>query len=183
MVSGDDVVDVGRALPRAYEQLVRGRRKLKVGAIVFAALSRDEADMGFGFPKAERDALVASDPDTFFLPPQSDMRFQWVCAHLGRLDRDEMRELVVDAWRMCTPKMLHDLPESPGPTAAAWSAIDTGDWELLRPLLHPDLVWHDRDVVVEGRANVIEHLRRGRTPRPPTEVELRDGLIHRWRRR
>ena len=42
--------------------------------------------MGFGFPKAERDGLVASDPETFFLPPTSDLRYQWVCAHLSRLD-------------------------------------------------------------------------------------------------
>jgi hypothetical protein len=57
----------------------------------------------------ERDGLVASDPETFFLPPISDLRYQWVCAQVDRLDDDEMRELVVDAWRMCTPKMLHDL--------------------------------------------------------------------------
>ena len=44
--------------------------------------------MGFGFPKAERDGLIASDPETFFLPPTSDLRYQWVCAHLDRLDDD-----------------------------------------------------------------------------------------------
>ena len=40
--------------------------------------------MGFGFPKAERDGLVASDPETFFLPGTADLRYQWVCAHLDR---------------------------------------------------------------------------------------------------
>ena len=105
---------MGLARPRAYEREIRGRGKLKVGQLVFVAFSRDEADMGFGFPREEREGLVASDPETFFLPGPSDLRYQWVCAHLDRLDDEEMRELVVDAWRMCVPKMLHDVPDQPG---------------------------------------------------------------------
>ncbi|MFC4783695.1 hypothetical protein ACT8ZV_04435 [Nocardioides sp. MAHUQ-72] len=59
MVTSDEVRRVGLALPRAYEQLVRGRWKLKVRQIVFVAFSADETSMGFGFPRAERDGLVA----------------------------------------------------------------------------------------------------------------------------
>ena len=54
--------------PRLRAWRCAGRWKLKVKQIVFVAFSRDETEMGFGFPKAERDGLVASDPDTFFLP-------------------------------------------------------------------------------------------------------------------
>ena len=182
MVTADDVRAIGLTLPRAYAVVVRGRWKLRVGQIVFAALSKDEQDLGFGFPKAERDGLVASDPGTFFLPPTSDLRYQWVCAHLDRLDQQELRELVVDAWRMCTPKMLHELPEQPAPTAAAWAAIDAGEWGELRPLLHPYLHWHDGEVALRGRSQVLAHLQQVPTPRPPTEVEVRDGQLYRWRR-
>lgn len=182
MVLADDVRAVARDLPRAYEVCVRQRWKFRVGQIVFAAFSRDEAEMGFGFPKAERDGLVASDPETFFLPPPSDLRFQWVCAHLDRLDPDEMRELVVDAWRMCTPRMLHELPEQPPPTARAWAAMDAGEWGEVRPLLHPYLHWHDGDAQLRGRTQVLRHLQEHPTPRPPAEVEVRDGRIYRWRR-
>jgi hypothetical protein len=182
VVSADDVRRVGLALPRAYEAMVRGRSKLRVGQIVFAAFSRDETDMGFGFPKAERDGLIESDPERFFLPPTSDLRYQWVCAHLDRLDHDEMRELVVDAWRMCTPKMLHDLPELPAPAAAAWAAIDAGEWGELRPLLHPHVRWHAGGEELRGRTNVLRHLQEVPTPKPPTEVEVRDGQIYRWSR-
>jgi hypothetical protein len=182
VVTADDVRAVGLALPRVYERVVRGRTKLKVGPIVFAAFSKDETDMGFGFPKAERAGLIASDPETFFLPPTGDLRYQWVCAHLDRLDGEEMRELVVDAWRMCTPKMLHELPELPAPSAAAWAAIDAGEWGELRPLLHPYLRWQDGDTVLRGRTNVLRHLQQVPTPRPPLEVEVRDGQVYRWRR-
>src|SRR6478752_4479365 len=111
MVSADDVRSVGLALPRTYEFFTGGRYKLKVRQIVYAAFSKDETDLGF----------------------------QWVCAHLERLDAVEMRELVTDAWRMCTPKMLHDLPEMEPPAAAAWAAIDADEWDDVRRLLHPDL--------------------------------------------
>ena len=180
MATADDVRRVGLALPRAYEVLVRGRWKLRVGQIVFVAFSADETSMGFGFPRAERDGLVASDPETFFLPPTADLRYQWVCARLDRLDPVEMRELVTDAWRMCVPRMLHDLPELPEPAAAAWAAMDAGEWDLVGPLLHPQVQWSDGPVRLTGRLRVLEHLRAHPRPRPPTNVEVRDGRLVRW---
>jgi hypothetical protein len=178
----EDVRRVGLALPRAYEVEVRGRSKLRVGQIVFVAFSRDETQVGFGFPKSERDGLVASDPETFFLPGTADLRYHWVCAHVGRLADDEMRELVVDAWRLCTPKMLHDLPELPEPTMRVWDLVARRDWHGVRPLLHPDLRFDDRDVSLRGRNRVLDHLAGHPTPRPPTTVEIRNGLLHRWKR-
>ena len=179
MTDADAVRRVGLALPRSYEVEVRGRWKLRVGQIVYVAFSRDELSMGFGFPKAERDALVASDPKTFFLPGTSDLRFPWVCAHLPRLDDEEMSELVTDAWRLCTPKMLHDLPELPAPAMAAYAFLDAGKYGELRPLLHRYLHFTDRDVSLRGRSNVLDWMRDHRV-KPPTEVEVRDGQIHRW---
>ncbi len=105
-VSVDQVREVALGLPRAYEALVRGRVKFRVGSIVFVAFSADETLMGFGFPREERQALVDSEPDKFQLPGQGDMRYQWVVARMDALDEDEMRELVTDAWRMCVPKKV-----------------------------------------------------------------------------
>ena len=68
------------------------------------AFSRDETVMGFGFPREWRDALVASRPETFMLPRQSDLRFNWVLVRLAAIDEAEMRELVLDAWAMVVPK-------------------------------------------------------------------------------
>jgi hypothetical protein len=105
-VTGNDVRRVALSLPRASEHLVRDRPKFRVGQIVFVALSRDETTMGFGFPKEERDGLVASEPHKFALPAPSDLRYNWVTARLAELDEDEMTELVVEAWRMCVPKKV-----------------------------------------------------------------------------
>jgi hypothetical protein len=104
MVTIDDVRGVALSLPRAYEVLVRDRVKFRVGRLVFVGFSRDEALMGFGFPKEERAALVESEPEKFQMPTTSDLRYNWVVARLDRLQPEEMRELVVDAWTMCVPK-------------------------------------------------------------------------------
>jgi hypothetical protein len=106
VIGVDDVRAVCAELPRAYEVLVHDRVKWRVGAIVFVAFSRDETVMCFGFPKADRDMLVSSDPAKFLLPRESDLRFNWVCARASALDAVEMRELVVDAWRMVVPKRV-----------------------------------------------------------------------------
>ena len=83
-----------QALPRTYEALVRDRVKFRVGQIVYLAFSRDETMMGFAFPKEEREALVASEPDKFQMPETSDLRFNWVVVRLDAIDDEEMRELV-----------------------------------------------------------------------------------------
>jgi hypothetical protein len=106
MVTVDEVRALALTLPRTSEHLIHDRVKFRVGAIVYVAFSRDETTMGFGYPKQERAALVASDPDLFFLPGKSDLRFNWVCCHLRRLDHEYMTELVTDAWRMVVPKFL-----------------------------------------------------------------------------
>jgi hypothetical protein len=102
----DDVRLVARRLPRSYEVLVRDRIKLRVGRIVYLAFSHDETVLGFAFPKEERDALIAAEPDKFLLPRTSDLRYQWCCVRLDRIDVGELREIVVDAWRMVVPMSL-----------------------------------------------------------------------------
>ena len=106
MVTVADVRALARTLPRSSEHVIHDRVKFRVGAIVYVAFSRDEQSMGFGYPKEQRDALIAAEPDLFFLPRPSDLRFNWVCCHLARLDHDYMTELVTEAWRMVVPKFL-----------------------------------------------------------------------------
>ena len=107
----DDVRDLTAGLPRSYEVLVRGRVKFRVGRIVYLAFSRDETLMGFAFPKEEREAALETYPDRFLRPRPSDMRYQWLVVCLDAIDKDELRELVFDAWRMVVPKKLASLSD------------------------------------------------------------------------
>jgi hypothetical protein len=104
MVTIRDVQRVARPLPRSVEVIVRGRVKFRVGRIVYLSFSRDETVMGFAFPKDWRPVLVEAEPNKFMLPSQADMRYNWVLARLAALDETEMRDFVLDAWRMVVPK-------------------------------------------------------------------------------
>jgi hypothetical protein len=106
MATIESVRELASTLPRSYEVLVRDRVKFRVGRIVYLAFSRDETMMGFAFPKEDRDALIASDPDKFLMPKPSDQRYHWVVVRLDAIDDVEMRELVLDAWRMVVPKRV-----------------------------------------------------------------------------
>jgi hypothetical protein len=106
MATIEGVRELALSLPRSYEALVRDRVKFRVGRIVYLAFSRDETLMGFAFPKEEREALVAAEPDKFMMPKQSDMRYHWVVVRLASIDDAEVRELVLDAWRMVVPKRV-----------------------------------------------------------------------------
>jgi hypothetical protein len=106
MVTVEDVRAVAMSLPRTTEALVHDRVKFRVGRLVYIAFSRDESQMGFAFPKAEREALVASEPEKFLMPSRGDMRYHWVEVRMDAIDETEMREIVIDAWRMAVPKTV-----------------------------------------------------------------------------
>ena len=85
---------------------MRDRVKFRVGRIVYLAFARDETLMGFAYPKDEREALIASDPEKFLMPKPADLRYNWVVVRLAAIDEDEMSELVMDVWRMVVPKSV-----------------------------------------------------------------------------
>ena len=106
MATIEGVRELALSLPRTHEALVRDRVKFRVGRIVYLAFSRDETLLGFGFPKEEREALVASEPDKFLMPRPSDLRYNWAVVRMSAIDDVEMREIVLDAWRMVVPKRV-----------------------------------------------------------------------------
>ena len=110
-VTIDDVRALTAGLPRSYEVFVRGRVKFRVGRIVYLAFSRDQTQMGFAFPREEREAALQTYPDKFVRPKPSDLRYQWLVVRLDAIHPEELRELVLDAWRMVVPKKLAALSD------------------------------------------------------------------------
>ena len=119
------VRELASTLERSYEVLVRDRVKFRVGQIVYLAFSRDETLMGFAFPKDERAELVDSEPHKFMLPPQGDMRYNWVVVRLAEIDHDEMAELVIEAWRMVVPKKVFNAFDRQRTGIAATGEVDS----------------------------------------------------------
>ena len=130
MVTLAEVRAVALSLPRTEEHLVRDWVKFRVGRIVYAAVSPDETIMGFGFPRDERPALIAAEPDRFFLHRPSDQRYQWIDAWMESFAAGEMRELVTDAWRMVVPRRI---AAAPSRTATGSPPARSSGAECLSP--------------------------------------------------
>src|SRR5438034_966142 len=71
-----------------------------------ALLAGEPADAGtnVGWTGSATQGPVASDPTKFLMAEPADVRYHWVQVRLDAIDVTEMRELVLDAWRMCVPK-------------------------------------------------------------------------------
>lgn len=86
-----DLTDIRAAtadLPRSYEVLVRDRIKFRVGRIVFLAVAPDEQTIGIGFPREERAATLATDPEKF---PAAAAVGRAVPVDQGAAGRDRVR--------------------------------------------------------------------------------------------
>ena len=53
----------------------------------------------------DKEALLRSDPDVFFTTPHYD-GYAYVLVRLDRIGREQLAELVEDAWRLRAPKRL-----------------------------------------------------------------------------
>ena len=100
------VLDLAASLPET------GEREYIEDSVAFTFRGRGigyvSADGRYLFVKstlAERDAMVQSRPDVFSEWYTSG-RFGWVRVRLDRIEADEARELVLEAWRLTAPKTL-----------------------------------------------------------------------------
>ena len=179
MVDADDVRRVGLALPRSYEAFIGGRWKLKVRQLVYVAFSRDETAMGFGFPRVERDGLIASDPETFFLPPTSDLRYQWVCARLAGSTPTRCASWSPTPGGCACPRCSTSCPtcrrprRRRGPRSTPAMGRRAPAAAPLPALARP---WRRGPWAHEGARPPA----RRADAEAPTEVEIRDDQVYRW---
>lgn len=107
MATEEDVRRIALSLPETIEKpwfntpgfrvkdkgFLRIRSEAEGGLVVFVA------DLG------EKEALLASEPDTFFTTPHYD-GYPVVLVNLQAIDVDELRELISDSWCLKAPKRV-----------------------------------------------------------------------------
>ena len=107
MVTHEDVRRIALSLPGTTEQeSYGGRPSWRTKPRMFTWI-RDEPEALVVWVESveERDALIASDPGTFFTTPHYD-RQPIVLVHLEAVDHDEARELITESFRLRAPKSL-----------------------------------------------------------------------------
>jgi hypothetical protein len=101
----DTLRRIALALPEAVEQETWGTPTFRVRKRIFVMLAEGEREAWVKSTHDEQRALTQMDPETFFVPPYVGPS-GWVGVRFRTVDRDEMRELLTEAWRLTAPKRL-----------------------------------------------------------------------------
>jgi hypothetical protein len=106
MASWADVVAIGTALPETEESTWFRTPALKVRGKSFCRMKEDGETLVIQVLDLEdKEALLRSEPELFFTTPHYD-GYAYVLVRLGRIGREQLAELVEDAWRLRAPKKL-----------------------------------------------------------------------------
>jgi len=91
------------ALPEAHESSHMGTPDFRVRNKIFATIPpTSPGRVVLKMTPANVDALVRRDPATFV----DVWRGRWIGIELARLTREEIRELMADAWQVAAPKSV-----------------------------------------------------------------------------
>lgn len=101
----DTVRKLALALPESTELETWGQPTFRVRKKIFVMFSDGEQEAWVKSTHDEQRALVQMDPKTFFVPPYVGPS-GWVGVRFRTVDREEMRELVTEAWRLTAPKRV-----------------------------------------------------------------------------
>jgi len=101
----DTVRKLALALPESTELATWGQPTFRVRKKIFVMFSDSEREAWVKSTHDEQRALVQMDPETFFVPPYVGPS-GWVGVRFRTVDREEMRELVTEAWRLTAPKRV-----------------------------------------------------------------------------
>lgn len=112
----DDVRAIMLALPRVEEGTSYDTPAFRVGKRLIARLHQDGESLVVKVDPQEREALLETQPDTFFITVHYLGEPQWVLARLAVVDPGELRELLTEAWRRLAPQRI----------VAAYDAGDLG---------------------------------------------------------
>jgi hypothetical protein len=102
-VRRDTIRRFALSLPGAEERETWETATFRVRNRIFMMFSVLERHAWVKSSRDEQQALIAQEPETFFVPPYVGPS-GWVGIVIRTVDPDEMRELLTEAWRLTAPK-------------------------------------------------------------------------------
>jgi hypothetical protein len=93
------------ALPDAEERETWGDITFRIRNKMFVVMGADGREASIKATREEQQALIHEAPETYYVPSYVGQH-GWVGVRVSKADRDEVRELVTEAWRMTAPKRL-----------------------------------------------------------------------------
>ena len=105
MVTENEFRSLALSLPETEEKETWNQPTFRVGGKIFAWLGKPNRPAGIKLSQEEREELIASDPQKFFMVAE-DTKGPWMRVDHEAIDADEMLELLTDAWRNVAPKRV-----------------------------------------------------------------------------
>ena len=96
---------IALSLPESEERETWETATFRVRNKIFVMFSDQERELWIKSDFDEQRALTQTDPGTYFVPPYVGPS-GWVGVRIGTVDREELSELVTEAWRLTAPKRL-----------------------------------------------------------------------------
>jgi hypothetical protein len=107
MATENDVREIALGLPETEERPSYGTPGFRVRDRLFARIREPGVLMLRVADEGEKDFLIRAEPEKFFTTPHYD-GYPSVLVRLAAVDREELAELLADAWRTRAPKRLAD---------------------------------------------------------------------------
>ncbi len=108
MADWETVRELVGALPEVEERTSYGEPAFSVKGKLFVWMSPNRDARGalaLRVDPDEKDLILESNPDVYFTVPHYD-GYPSVLVRLGRIDHEELRERIEDAWLLRAPKRL-----------------------------------------------------------------------------
>jgi hypothetical protein len=104
-VTWEDVARAGLVLPEVEEATSYGTPALRLRGKLLVRLRDDSETLALRVDPEERLALVHEQPETFYVTPHYQ-DYPFVLVRLAAADREELEELLAEAWLLSAPKRL-----------------------------------------------------------------------------
>ncbi|WP_127579614.1 MmcQ/YjbR family DNA-binding protein [Paenibacillus koleovorans] len=93
------------AMPEAEEQDHWGKSSFRVRGKIFAVFQEDGVSLLLKASPETRTAFTTMDPDVYTVPSKYTT-LNYMIARMDKADDEELRQLLIQAWREVSPKRL-----------------------------------------------------------------------------
>ncbi len=109
----ESVRQIAGSLPETEEGLSYGTPAFRVHGKLFVRLHESGDTLVVKIDDRERAMRMQADPKAFFITDHYQ-GYPWVLVRLAAVRRDDLRDLLVDAWRLSAPRKLAAALDGPG---------------------------------------------------------------------
>jgi hypothetical protein len=102
-ITFDTVREIARELPGAIESTSYGTPAFKVGKCLFARQHDEQDLLVIKIDPAQRSLRMKVDPEAFFITDHY-LNYPYMLVRFSKVRRDDLRELLEDAWEQCGAK-------------------------------------------------------------------------------